>query len=129
MPAPSAQCIADRPFWAGVHKAATEYALGVFHPLLPDHIVHIQPHRAACRAPFAVGAEAPISRESERWPADEIPDLPCDDHDHRDRAEIMTEAASPGRYGEYGDNYYFDVLENQSFYAPKEWCKIITEDE
>ena len=32
-------------------------------------------------------------------------------------------------YGEYGDNYYFDVVENQSFYAPKEWCKIITEDE
>lgn len=32
-------------------------------------------------------------------------------------------------YGEFGDNYYFNPSENQSFYAPKEWCKILDDNE
>jgi hypothetical protein len=28
-------------------------------------------------------------------------------------------------FGEFGDNYYFNPSENQSFIAPKEWCEII----
>lgn len=28
-------------------------------------------------------------------------------------------------YGEFSDNYYFNPSENDSFYAPKEWCEII----
>lgn len=32
-------------------------------------------------------------------------------------------------FGEAGDNFYFNPSDNQSFYAPKEWCKIIDENE
>lgn len=93
----------DSPLWAGVDAAAAEYALGVFHPPLLDHILHIQPHGAGRGAPTAAGAPVPISEEAERRPPEEIPYLPADDHDHCDRAEVMTEATSSSGYGEYGD--------------------------
>jgi hypothetical protein len=38
-----------------------------------------------------------------RRPEDEISNLPADDQDNGDWAEILTEAASSGKHGEYGD--------------------------